>query len=105
MGLKEGTELIIINNEKKELKILPLLNGTTKINILMSDAQGSLASVLKALSMNNADILLSASKTIDRGSLAEWSAIMDVSACKDIKKMENDLKATGVVKKLRVDGK
>ncbi len=105
MGLKEGMELIVINNEKKELKVFPLLNGTAKLDIIMSDAPGSLASILKVISANSADILMSTSKTIERGRLAEWSAIVDTSLCKDVKKMENDLKATGVVKKIRVEGK
>lgn len=105
MGLKEGTELIVSHNEKKELKIFPLLNGTARLDIIMSDAPGSLAAMLKAISSNSADILMSTSKTIERGRLAEWSAIIDTSSCKNVKKMENDLKATGVVKKIRVEWK
>ena len=27
LGLKEGIELLVANNEKKELKIFPLMNG------------------------------------------------------------------------------
>lgn len=105
MGLESGTEVVISNNEKKEMRIFPLINGTAKYTILMSDKPGSLATILKTFAMHNVDILMSTSRAIERGKLAEWSAIMDISACKDIKKLDNALEATSVVKKVRAEKK
>ncbi|MBI2579624.1 MAG: AbrB family transcriptional regulator, partial [Candidatus Aenigmarchaeota archaeon] len=51
IGLKEGMELIIVNNEKRELRIFPLVNGNTAhLRLMMSDAQGSLSKVMNLMS-------------------------------------------------------
>src|SRR3989338_1478691 len=83
LGLKEGTELIVSNNGRKELKIFPLLENTAQVEILLSDTPGSLAKILDVLTTHNADILMSTSKTIERGKMAEWVAILDISECKN----------------------
>jgi len=106
LGLKEGNELIIVNNEKKELRIFPLINGNTAhVRIVMSDTHGSLAKIMGSLSKNDADILMSMSRTIERGKIAEWSAIIDVSECKNTKKLESELSELDVVKKLEFERK
>ena len=104
LGLQEGTELIVTNYEQKELRIFPLLKGTASIDVLMTDAPGSLAKLLDAVSRNKAEILLSVSKTIERGKLAEWNAILDISKSKR-KKLENEIKKLGVVKKVHIEEK
>ena len=106
LGLKEGTELIVTNNEKKELRIFPLMNGDSAIlRTIMSDAPGSLSRVLGVVARNKVDILMSMSRTIEKGRLAEWSAIVDISLCKDVKKFENDMKSMKIIKKLEVEKK
>lgn len=104
LGLQEGTELIITNNESKELRIFPLLKGTASIDVLIADAPGSLAKVLDVVSKNRAEILMSISKTMERGKLAEWNAILDISKAKR-KKLEGALKKLAVVKKVRIEEK
>ncbi len=106
LGLKEGNELIIVNNEKRELRIFPLINGNTAhVRIVMSDIHGSLSKIMNALSKNDVDILMSMSRTIERGKIAEWSAIIDVSECKNVKKLESELGELDVVKKLEFERK
>ena len=106
LGLKEGTELIVTNNEKKELRIFPLMNGDSAIlRTIMSDAPGSLSRVLGVVARNKVDILMSMSRTIEKGRLAEWSAIVDISLCKDVKKFENDMKSMKIIKKIEVEKK
>ncbi|MDI6722715.1 MAG: hypothetical protein QMD97_04090 [Candidatus Aenigmarchaeota archaeon] len=106
IGLKEGTELIIINNEKRELRIFPLINGNTaQIKIMMSDEHGSLSKIMGSVARNDVDILMSMSRTIERGKLAEWSAIIDISRCKNAKKFENEIKELNVVKKIEFERK
>lgn len=103
LNLKDGAEFIIVNNEKKELKILPLIKGeTAEIRILMSDSPGSLAKIVDKLAEAGVDILMSQSKTIERGELAEYHAIADISKCKDMKRISNDISHLKNVKKVEV---
>ena len=104
LGLQEGTELIVTNYEQKELRIFPLLKGTASIDVLMTDAPGSLAKVLDVVSRNKAEILMSVSKTIERGKLAEWNAILDISRSKR-KKLEGALRKLSIVNKMHIEEK
>lgn len=103
LGLKEGTELIVSNNGKKELRIFPLNDATTNLSVLISDSPGSLAKVIETVADNRADILISMSKTVIKGKSAEWTAIIDTSEC-DVRKLEKDLKSLGVVRSVEVKG-
>jgi AbrB family looped-hinge helix DNA binding protein len=102
MGLKEGVELLISNNEKKELRIFPLISGTAEMRIVMTDIPGSLSKILTSIARSKIDILMSTSKTIEKGKLAEWNAIIDTTHCKDTRKLESELKRMPVVKKLEM---
>ena len=102
MGLKEGVELLISNNEKKELRIFPLISGTAELRIVMADVPGSLSKVLNMIAKYKIDILMSTSKTIEKGKIAEWNAIIDTNQCKDTRKLEADLKRMTVVKKFEL---
>ncbi len=104
LGLKEGTELLVTNNEKRELKILPLMNGkTSEIRIMLSDMPGSMAKIVNTIAKHNVDVLMSMSQTIEKGKSAEWTAMVDTSNCKDLKKLETSLLALSVVKKVEVE--
>lgn len=103
LGLKEGMELLVSNNEKKELLIHPLHKKTARISILLHDYPGALSSVLDALARQKIDILMSASKTVERGKLAEWHALVDISACRNAKKLGQQLNALAAVKKVSIE--
>ncbi len=106
LGLKEGTELIVANNGNKELRIFPLLTGSSaRINITAIETSSSLPKILDILFKNNVEILMSMSKSIDHGKLLEWTAIADVSGCENIKKVEETLKKTKLLKKVEFDFK
>ena len=101
LGLKEGIELLISNNEKRELKIFPLFVGkTAEVNVMIDDKIGSLNKIIDVIEKNKIHILMSTSRVVEKGNLAEWSAVVDTSKLDDIKKLENDLKALDVVKKV-----
>ena len=102
MGLKEGVELLISNNEKKELRIFPLICGTAELRIVMADVPGSLSRILNIITKHKIDILMSTSKTIEKGKIAEWNAIIDTNHCKDTKKLETELKRMIVIKKFEL---
>lgn len=103
LGLNEGTELLIINDEKRELRVLPLLENASGITVTMTDVPGSLSSILNVLAKNSVDIITSLSKTLQKGKAAQWEAIVDVSKCRNAKRLERDLKKLKTVKKVSVE--
>ena len=44
-------------------------------------------------------------KAIEKGSFAEWYAIVDISNIKDMKKMESELKSLDIAKKVLIEKK
>lgn len=104
LGLKEGTELIVANNGNKELRIFPLLNGSTaRISVTAAETPASLPKILDVLFKNKVEILVSMTKSIDRGKLLEWTAIADTSGCGNAKKLEGMLKRMKFVEKAEVE--
>ncbi len=76
-----GTEVVIIpDKDNGHMKILPLVNGkTAEIKLLLKDLPGSLANIANILSEYDIDIIMSESRTLARGQLAEWDVIVDTS--------------------------
>ncbi|MFH0832752.1 MAG: ACT domain-containing protein [Candidatus Aenigmatarchaeota archaeon] len=104
-GLRGGMELLITNNEKNELRIFPLFNEkTAKIRITMTDVPGAMSKILSVLGKNKIDVMMSTSQTIEKGKLAEWNGIVDISKCrnKNMKKLENELKNVDVIRKVDI---
>ncbi len=105
MGIKDGSEFLIVNNENREIRIFPLLKGKiAHLKIVISDKPGSLSRILNLIAKHELDILTSTSKSIERGKTAEWTAIVDISMCKNMKRAEQELSGlTDIVKKIEVD--
>lgn len=76
-----GTEVVIIpDKDNGHMKVLPLINGrTAEIKLLLKDLPGSLANIANILSEYDIDIIMSESRTLARGQLAEWNVIVDTS--------------------------
>lgn len=79
MGVEEGTEMILLPDEKNNhFNILPLAKDcTAELRMLLSDMPSSLASVADALSAHSFNILVSESKRMDE-QLTEWRIIVDL---------------------------
>ena len=79
----EGTEMIVIPDEEhSHLKILPIVKEkTAELKFLLNDLPGSLAGVADVLAEYNINILMSESRSLVRGELAEWDIIVDTSKC------------------------
>lgn len=104
IGLKEGAELIVASNGRKELRIFPLIAGSTaRLHITASDGPVSLSRILDIVFRGNLDILTSISRSIDRGKTMEWTAIVDTSACKSMKKVEKSLRKSRLIKSVEVE--
>ncbi len=101
LHLKEGTPIIITNSESRELRIIPLLDTTVYVETVFTDSMGALSKLMDVVSRRKGEILMSSSKTVERGKVAEWSAIIDVASC-NIAKLEEELKKLDVVKRVKI---
>ncbi|MEM0268697.1 MAG: ACT domain-containing protein [Candidatus Korarchaeum sp.] len=86
LGLSEGMKFIIIANTlRKEIKIIPIVElraNVYRLRIVMLDRPGVLARAASLLADENVDLLMTESRTIRRGELAEWVVMADLSNCK-----------------------
>jgi len=86
LNIKEGSNvLVFVNTEKKSLIVLPFAAAGDELyslNIGLSDAPGSLMHVLEVLAKAGVDLVQSESLAADRGRMATYKAIVDLSKCK-----------------------
>lgn len=103
LDIDSGSEFVIMSNYNGEVKLMPLRKGkTAEIRLLIDDKPGSLMAITQALAKMKIDIVLSQSKTLERGHLAEWSAIADVSECENPRRIDKDLSRISAVKRATV---
>ncbi len=100
LDIEEGAEFVILSHATGEIKMLPLVKGkTAELNAHIEDSPGTLAKMTEILAKNRINIIMSQSKILEKGHLAEWHSIVDVSEAKDIKKFHADLTGCKTVKK------
>lgn len=107
LGLSEGMRFIIIANTlRKEIKIIPLVELQAKVyrlRIVMLDRPGVLAKAASLLAEENVDLLMTESRTIRRGELAEWVIMADLSNCKlDISELIGRIEGLEFVRRVEV---
>ena len=101
IGADEGMEIVIIpDHEKHQARILPLVTEkTAEFKLLMVDHTGSLAQIANTFADYNIDIIMSQSRTIVKGKLAEWDIIADISDCNgNINQLKNSLLTSKLIK-------
>jgi len=104
LDMNAGSEYIIMSNYNGEIKLLPMIKGkTAELRILMEDRADNLTQVTQLLGKANVSIVMSQLKVLERGHLAEWHAIADISACGNPKKLSADISKIPVVKKVDID--
>ena len=105
LGLEKGTEVVLIpDNEKTQAKLLPLMKDkTAEFKIVIDDVPGSLAKVAEIMALFKINIIISQSRTIVKGRLAEWDIIADISECNGkIEDLKEKLLNTKVIKKMDI---
>ncbi len=105
LGADDGTEIMIIpEHDKSQVRMLPLVRDkTAEVRILMNDVPGSLAHIADALAGHNVNIIMSESRTIMRGKLAEWDVIIDTSEANgSIDKLKGELEKSSNIKKVEI---
>src|SRR3989338_1008392 len=98
MSLNNRTEMMIINNEMKEIRVFPLLNNSAmKLKLVLKDSPGSVSVAARTLAEHKLEILMSEIKVIEKGKTAHWLAILDVSKCQNINASRKALESLDAV--------
>jgi AbrB family looped-hinge helix DNA binding protein len=105
LNVREGMRFMVIADLKRhEIRLVPLADAQSevvKLTVLMKDVVGALSKVVDALAAAGVDLLITQSRTIRRGELAEWVAIADFSKSElSIEKVVERLSSLDVVKKV-----
>ena len=108
LGVDDGTELVLLEDgDTSQVKMLPLIKEkTAEFRFKLADSPGSLAHIADILANYKVNIIMSESKTLARGKMAEWDVIADTSECngslermkKEILQNEN-IKGLDIVRK------
>lgn len=85
LDLREGDEVLLsLDSKTNTLSISPIYGKTSnlvKMEIEFSDSPGSLAKIAVKLAEMNIDLIMTESKSFQRGKKARWSIIADTSKC------------------------
>jgi AbrB family looped-hinge helix DNA binding protein len=85
LDLKEGDEVLMsLDTKTNTLTISPIYgkaDNLIKIEIEFDDKPGSLAKLAEALAKINIDLIMTESKSFQRGSKARWYIIADITKC------------------------
>jgi len=105
LNVREGMRFMVIADlERREIRLVPLADAQSevvKLTVLMKDVVGALSKVVDALAAAGVDLLITQSRTIRRGELAEWVAVADFSKSElSIEKVVERLSSLDVVKKV-----
>lgn len=105
LGADDGTEIMIIpEHDRSQVRMLPLVREkTAEVRILMNDVPGSLAHIADALAAHNVNIIMSESRTIMKGKVAEWDIIIDTSEANgSVDKLKGELERSRDIKKVEI---
>ena len=103
LALSEGSSLVVSNNEKKELRAFPMLEGMMRLSVILNDKPGALAAVADIVAKHHCDIVMSASRVIERGRTAEWTALLDATLCRNPGQLERELKSSVFVRRVAAE--
>ena len=106
LGLSKGMYLMIhADLDEKKAHLTPFADPKAKLvnfKITILDAPGALAKVASILAEYGIDLLSSESRTLQRGKLAEWNAIGDISKCKiNFNELKKALEKESLIKNIQ----
>jgi AbrB family looped-hinge helix DNA binding protein len=85
LDLKEGDEVLMsLDTKTNTLVISPIYgkaDNLVKIDIEFDDQPGSLAKLAETLAKINIDLIMTESKSFQRGTKARWYIIADITKC------------------------
>jgi AbrB family looped-hinge helix DNA binding protein len=105
LNIDDGTELIIVeDSDKQQVRVLPLVKEkTAELRFMINDMPGSLAYIADTLSDFNINIIMSESRTLVKGKMAEWDVIVDTSECNgSLDQMKKQIAESGKIKNVEI---
>jgi bifunctional DNA-binding transcriptional regulator/antitoxin component of YhaV-PrlF toxin-antitoxin module len=100
----EGTEVMLISDdERNEIRVVPLVKDrNAELKFLLTGIPESLAMVANILANHNINILMSESRTVVRGKMAEWNVIVDTSGNGNLDKLREELQTSKFIKNIEI---
>ncbi|MHA1188817.1 MAG: hypothetical protein ACTSSK_18570 [Candidatus Heimdallarchaeota archaeon] len=87
MGIVEGMHVMLkADFNAREIRIIPFTTAEVDIvefKITLADMPGALAKCATFLSEHKINLMASEARTLQKGELAEWIVVADISECKD----------------------
>ena len=105
LSVDDGTELIIVeDNDKQQVRVLPLIKDkTAEMRFNIMDNPGSLAFIADTLADYKINIIMSESRTLVKGKMAEWDVIVDTSECNgSLEQFRKDILNSGKIKNVDI---
>ena len=107
LGLKAGDEVLLSLDTKTDmLTITPIYEKPTslvKMEIEFGDTPGCLAKIAKKIADMHIDLVMTESKSSQRGRKARWDIIADISKCsRSISQIRQSLLQSGFVDSIRI---
>ena len=107
LALKEGDEVIMSLDEKTDTLVISPTYGKpkdlVKLEIEFGDTPGSLAKIAKKLADLKIDLIMTESKSSQRGKRARWDIIADISKCKQsLPQLKQELLQSGFLESMSI---
>ena len=105
LNVEDGTELIIVeDNDKQQVRVLPLIKEkTAELRFMIGDMPGSLAYIADTLANYKINIIMSESRTLVKGKMAEWDVIVDTSECNgSLDQFKKEVTGSGKIKDVEI---
>lgn len=107
LNLKEGDEILISLDSKTDTLIISPIYGKpsdlVKIEIEFGDTPGCLAKIAKKIADIKIDLIMTESKSSQRGKRARWDIIADISKCSySVNEIKQLLLQSGFVESLSI---
>ncbi len=103
---EEAYVMLIADLDSREIRLIPFADPEAKLyefRIILDDVPGALAKAATKLAEMGVDLLSTQSRTIYRGRVAEWLALVDLSKCKvKPSSLKDKLVREGVAKRVEI---
>jgi len=107
LDLKEGDEILLsLDTKTQTLLISPIYGDPTnliRLELEFGDTPGCLAKIAQKLAEFKIDLVMSESKSAQRGKMARWDIIADISKCPySINEIKQKLMQSGLLETMSI---